>query len=138
MWSTTKLSFLRANCLWCDGRAQPRFREPISFRTNSPGGNFTDWETYPSPRFEIRCPNGINIACDDARHFPNEFAFQYTNASSPLTAPFTTNPSIMGSLQVDESSFDAPPQVHSFLGILLDFDGTIIDSTDAIVKHWHK
>jgi len=44
----------------------------------------------------------------------------------------------MGSIQVDESSFDAPPQVNSFDGILLDFDGTIIDSTDAIVKHWHK
>ena len=44
----------------------------------------------------------------------------------------------MGSVQVDELSFDAPPQVHSFDGILLDFDGTIIDSTDAIVKHWHK
>lgn len=44
----------------------------------------------------------------------------------------------MGSIQVDEPSFDAPHQVHSFDGILLDFDGTIIDSTDAIVKHWHK
>ena len=138
MWSTTKLSFLRRIASGVTDVRSQDFGSPFLFRTNFPGGNFTDWETYPSPRFEIRCPNGINIACDDARHFPNEFAFQYTNASSPLTAPFTTNPSIMGSLQVDESSFDAPPQVHSFLGILLDFDGTIIDSTDAIVKHWHK
>jgi glycerol 3-phosphatase-1 len=44
----------------------------------------------------------------------------------------------MGSIETDESSFAAPPQVHSFHGILSDFDGTIIDSTDAIVKHWHK
>ena len=44
----------------------------------------------------------------------------------------------MGSIQVDESSFCAPPQVHIFDGILLDFDGTLIDSTDAIVKHWEK
>ncbi|KAL1954478.1 hypothetical protein VTO42DRAFT_1154 [Malbranchea cinnamomea] len=35
-------------------------------------------------------------------------------------------------------SFSAPPQVHSFDGLLFDFDGTIVDSTDAIVKHWHK
>ncbi|RHZ65549.1 hypothetical protein CDV55_102787 [Aspergillus turcosus] len=37
-----------------------------------------------------------------------------------------------------EGSFSAPPQVHTFDGLLSDFDGTIVDSTDAIVKHWHK
>ncbi|KAL4916255.1 HAD-like domain-containing protein [Aspergillus aurantiobrunneus] len=35
-------------------------------------------------------------------------------------------------------SFSAPPQILSFDGLLFDFDGTIVDSTDAIVKHWHK
>ncbi|KAJ5893979.1 glycerol-3-phosphate phosphatase (GppA) [Penicillium taxi] len=35
-------------------------------------------------------------------------------------------------------SFSAPPQVHAFDGLLSDFDGTIVDSTDAIVKHWHQ
>ncbi|KAJ5860376.1 uncharacterized protein N7529_007686 [Penicillium soppii] len=35
-------------------------------------------------------------------------------------------------------SFSAPTQVHTFDGLLSDFDGTIVDSTDAIVKHWHK
>ncbi|KAL4782998.1 HAD-like domain-containing protein [Aspergillus varians] len=35
-------------------------------------------------------------------------------------------------------TFSAPPQVLTFDGILSDFDGTIVDSTDAIVKHWHK
>ncbi|KAJ5620540.1 hypothetical protein N7510_004524 [Penicillium lagena] len=34
-------------------------------------------------------------------------------------------------------TFSAPPQVHSFDGVLSDFDGTIVDSTDAIIKHWH-
>jgi hypothetical protein len=34
----------------------------------------------------------------------------------------------MGSIQIDESFYAAPPQVHSFHGILSDFDGTIIDS----------
>ncbi|MCJ1313978.1 hypothetical protein MMC25_007658 [Agyrium rufum] len=34
--------------------------------------------------------------------------------------------------------FTGPPEIHSFDGILFDLDGTIIDSTDAIVKHWHK
>jgi len=27
---------------------------------------------------------------------------------------------------------------HEFIGILFDCDGTIIDSTNAIVKHWHQ
>ncbi|KAF4307208.1 hypothetical protein GTA08_BOTSDO05059 [Botryosphaeria dothidea] len=36
----------------------------------------------------------------------------------------------------EELKFSAPPEVHQFAGILLDMDGTIIDSTDAIVKHW--
>ncbi|KAI0011611.1 HAD-like protein [Xylariaceae sp. FL0662B] len=31
----------------------------------------------------------------------------------------------------------APPFKVSFNGILLDMDGTIIDSTSAVVKHWH-
>ncbi|KAL1853078.1 DL-glycerol-3-phosphatase [Paecilomyces lecythidis] len=37
-----------------------------------------------------------------------------------------------------EADFSAPPEVLTFDGLLFDFDGTIIDSTDAIVKHWHK
>ncbi|EAS27760.3 HAD hydrolase, family IA [Coccidioides immitis RS] len=40
----------------------------------------------------------------------------------------------MGSM----SNFSGPPQVHAFDGLLFDFDGTIIDSTEAIVKHWHR
>jgi glycerol-1-phosphatase len=61
----------------------------------------------------------------------------------------------MGSVPAYEPSFSAAPEVHSFNGLLFDFDGisllakvppsmlifmtgTIIDSTDAIVKHWHK
>ncbi|ESZ93916.1 Dl-glycerol-3-phosphatase-like protein [Sclerotinia borealis F-4128] len=34
--------------------------------------------------------------------------------------------------------FSASPQRVVFKGLLFDMDGTIIDSTDAIVKHWHK
>lgn len=30
------------------------------------------------------------------------------------------------------------PEIRCFAGILFDLDGTIVDSTDAIVKHWHK
>ncbi|KAK2754259.1 hypothetical protein FQN54_007138 [Arachnomyces sp. PD_36] len=37
-----------------------------------------------------------------------------------------------------EASYTGPAEVHSFDALLFDFDGTIIDSTDAIVKHWHK
>ncbi|KAL4879565.1 HAD-like domain-containing protein [Aspergillus karnatakaensis] len=35
-------------------------------------------------------------------------------------------------------AFSAPPQTLTFDGLLSDFDGTIVDSTEAIVKHWHK
>ncbi|WEW61640.1 DL-glycerol-3-phosphatase [Emydomyces testavorans] len=34
--------------------------------------------------------------------------------------------------------FSGPSQVHTFDGLLFDFDGTIVDSTEAIVKHWHR
>lgn len=30
-----------------------------------------------------------------------------------------------------EGSFSAPPQIHTFDGVLSDFDGTIVDSTDG-------
>ncbi|KAK2612437.1 DL-glycerol-3-phosphatase [Conoideocrella luteorostrata] len=40
----------------------------------------------------------------------------------------------MGSLP----DYTQPPQQVSFSGFLFDMDGTIIDSTTAIVKHWHK
>ncbi|MCJ1475929.1 hypothetical protein MMC13_004593 [Lambiella insularis] len=35
-------------------------------------------------------------------------------------------------------SFTGPAQLHLFAGLLFDMDGTIVDSTDAIVKHWDK
>ncbi|RYP03507.1 hypothetical protein DL764_005111 [Monosporascus ibericus] len=34
-------------------------------------------------------------------------------------------------------SYTAPPQTLKFSGLLFDMDGTIIDSTAAVVKHWH-
>ena len=37
-----------------------------------------------------------------------------------------------------EPAFTAPMESHSFAGVLMDLDGTIVDSTEAIVKHWHK
>ncbi|KAK3110236.1 DL-glycerol-3-phosphatase [Teratosphaeriaceae sp. CCFEE 6253] len=33
--------------------------------------------------------------------------------------------------------FSAPPQTHDCAALLFDMDGTIIDSTPAIVKYWH-
>ena len=35
-------------------------------------------------------------------------------------------------------AFTGQPETHTFAGVLFDMDGTIVDSTDAIVKHWHK
>lgn len=36
-----------------------------------------------------------------------------------------------------EADYSAPPVTATFEGFLFDMDGTIIDSTDAVVKHWH-
>ncbi len=38
--------------------------------------------------------------------------------------------------QAPEMGFTAPPVRVTFEGFLFDMDGTIIDSTDAVVKHW--
>jgi len=32
--------------------------------------------------------------------------------------------------------YNLPPQELTFDGFLFDMDGTIIDSTEAVVKHW--
>ncbi|KAL8933520.1 MAG: hypothetical protein Q9211_005739 [Gyalolechia sp. 1 TL-2023] len=37
-----------------------------------------------------------------------------------------------------EGAFTGPTELHSFAGVLFDMDGTIVDSTEAISKHWHK
>ncbi|KAK5123157.1 hypothetical protein LTR85_003355 [Meristemomyces frigidus] len=36
----------------------------------------------------------------------------------------------------EENNFSAPPAVEEFAALLFDMDGTIIDSTPAIVKYW--
>jgi glycerol 3-phosphatase-1 len=35
-------------------------------------------------------------------------------------------------------SFDSPAVIGVFSSILFDMDGTLIDSTDAIIKHWER
>ncbi|KAK4101682.1 HAD-like protein, partial [Parathielavia hyrcaniae] len=42
----------------------------------------------------------------------------------------------MGSTEPGVSPFSAPPETVNFDGLLFDMDGTIIDSTNAVVKHW--
>ncbi|KAI4238699.1 MAG: hypothetical protein LQ349_000916 [Xanthoria aureola] len=41
-------------------------------------------------------------------------------------------------LSESEGTFTGPAETHTFDGILFDMDGTIVNSTDAITKHWHK
>jgi len=42
-----------------------------------------------------------------------------------------TMPLLEGNLSLTDKS-----EILAFAGILFDMDGTIVDSTDAIVKHW--
>lgn len=44
----------------------------------------------------------------------------------------------MGSMGTEKADFSAPPETHDFTALLFDMDGTIIDSTPAIVKYWMK
>jgi hypothetical protein len=39
---------------------------------------------------------------------------------------------------LDIMASGASPQEFCCAGVLFDMDGTIIDSTDAIVKHWNR
>ena len=45
---------------------------------------------------------------------------------------------MMGSPVDATASFTGKPETVQFSGILFDMDGTIVDSTGAIEKHWHK
>ena len=54
-----------------------------------------------------------------------------------LTGTEQANPK-MTSLGGAEPPFTAKPEVVQFAGLLFDMDGTIVDSTDALVKHWYK
>lgn len=38
----------------------------------------------------------------------------------------------------EKNNFTSPPALHTFSALLFDMDGTIIDSTEAIIKHWHQ
>lgn len=38
----------------------------------------------------------------------------------------------------DEDNFTALAEEHEFNALLFDMDGTIIDSTDAVIKYWHQ
>lgn len=38
----------------------------------------------------------------------------------------------------EENNFSAPAEVVDFSALLFDMDGTIIDSTPAIVKYWQE
>lgn len=44
----------------------------------------------------------------------------------------------MVSDQGSSGAFTGQPESHIFDGFLFDVDGTIIDTTEAITKHWKK
>ncbi len=44
----------------------------------------------------------------------------------------------MGSTEQSQPAFTAEPVTVTFDGLLFDMDGTIIDSTAAVVKHWER
>ena len=61
---------------------------------------------------------------------------QHVNNTASSLPTFNSVLARMGS--TGEPSFSAPPETVSVHGLLFDFDGTIIDSTPAVEKYWHK
>ena len=57
----------------------------------------------------------------------------YTRQGTGIVNLGDTGRFTMGS----QSDFNMPAHRETFAGFLFDMDGTIIDSTTAIVKHWH-
>ncbi|KAK1058976.1 DL-glycerol-3-phosphatase [Friedmanniomyces endolithicus] len=68
-----------------------------------------------------------------------------TPLEEPLPSHSSTKDRMQASLltplpavpQTPKPNFSAPPSLHSFAALLFDMDGTLIDSTPAIIKHWH-
>lgn len=58
-------------------------------------------------------------------------------AHPALLPPHFSEQLIMSS-DSKQPAFTAPLERQTFAGVLLDLDGTIVDSKDAIIKHWHK
>ena len=54
-----------------------------------------------------------------------------TNRNIPLTP-------LSSSKQANKAEFSGPTITRSYAAILFDMDGTIIDSTNAIIKTWEK
>ncbi|KAL9065491.1 MAG: hypothetical protein Q9161_008196 [Pseudevernia consocians] len=55
-----------------------------------------------------------------------------------MAASGSTTLSPRSSTSVSKDRFSGPASTHTFSGILSDMDGTLIDSTNAIVKHWER
>lgn len=74
------------------------------------------------------------------RRCPLGILFEMHNNSS-LSSSCPQLPSITHFNSLDQHSnmadYSLPPVQVAFDGFLFDMDGTIIDSTAAVVKHWH-
>ncbi|KAK8196701.1 DL-glycerol-3-phosphatase [Zalaria obscura] len=67
--------------------------------------------------------------------------FSYTIPCHPAVVERATVPLADDTTNMphhEQHNFTAPAEVHSFSALLFDMDGTIIDSTNAIIKHWHQ
>ncbi|KAH8727549.1 HAD-like domain-containing protein [Phaeosphaeriaceae sp. PMI808] len=65
--------------------------------------------------------------------FPALF-FLFLHSKEPIGSPY--NRQVI--MTVPKQTFSAPTQTIQCHGLLFDMDGTIIDSTDAIIKYWTR
>ena len=80
------------------------------------------------------------------QYLGNKFVHIISRTHRTLQPPYLQTQRYTNTLGMDGSSnkpaekhrFTSPNETVECAGALFDMDGTIIDSTDAIVKHWHK
>ena len=84
-----------------------------------------------------QCLAERSSSCLLADHtFSARFTHDIYSNHSPLNNELQTI--IDMTLLEEPPTFTGQPETHNYAAILLDMDGTIVDSTNAIVKHWHK
>ncbi|TKA67438.1 hypothetical protein B0A55_09142, partial [Friedmanniomyces simplex] len=68
---------------------------------------------------------------------PREEVYTQSSSKEPPLNLHQLKQNMPHAVNNGEPEFSAPAQTHQFAALLFDMDGTIIDSTPAIVKYWH-
>lgn len=85
-----------------------------------------------------RDPVRTTILCSDATYLTSNITFSNTSKRNTLLLSGRQRKSEPTMPHQDANDFSAPAEELDFTALLFDMDGTIIDSTPAIIKYWHQ